>query len=152
MRREFEKKCLMRFQHEYPQSLLYWIDYHIKKELSKMLSVRKYIRNKLSYLLRAILSMSSEDYVAELRQKGIQIGDKTKFFDAASIIIDTTRPWVLKIGSYCKITHGVVILAHDYSRSVLRRSHNAILAEGKSTVIGDNVFIARENRQLQLAV
>ena len=85
--------------------------------------------------------ISSDDFIDYLKAKGVNIGHKTKFFDPKSNVVDVTKPWMLKIGSYCKITSGVVILAHDYSRSVLRRSHNAILAYGKDTVIGDNVFI-----------
>ena len=55
--------------------------------------------------------------------------------------IDRQRPWMLKIGDYCKITKGVTILTHDYSRSVLRRVYGEIIGEAGQTVIGDNVFI-----------
>lgn len=103
--------------------------------------VRKICRNIVRIGGGGNVCIDSEDFVANLRAKGVIIGKKTKFFDAGSNVVDVTKPWMLKIGSYCKITHGVIILAHDYSRSVLRRSHNAILAEGKDTIIGDNVFI-----------
>lgn len=63
----------------------------------------------------------SEDYVKELKGKGIRIGQGTHFFGPATNEIDVQRPWMLKIGEYCKITSGVKILTHDYSRSVLRR-------------------------------
>ena len=76
-----------------------------------------------------------------LRLEGFDIGDNTIFYDPYSIVFDRQRPWMLKIGKYCKITHGVVILTHDYSRSVLRRVYHEILGEAKLTVIGDNVFI-----------
>ena len=101
------------------------------------------IKKSIKKIFQRLVSnnLTSEEFVSDLRKKGIQIGNKTKFFDPISNVVDVTRPWMLKIGSYCKITHGVIILAHDYSRSVLRRSHNAILAEGKDTVLGDNIFI-----------
>jgi acetyltransferase-like isoleucine patch superfamily enzyme len=94
---------------------------------------------KISMLI--VCARGSEAFAEYLRSAGVQVGTKTAFFAPATNFIDTTAPWMLRIGSYCKITRGVVILAHDYSRSVLRRSHGAILAEGKDTVIGDNVFI-----------
>lgn len=55
--------------------------------------------------------------------------------------IDRSRPYLLKIGEYCKITAGTTILTHDYSRSVLRRTYGEVVGEGAETVIGDNVFV-----------
>lgn len=81
------------------------------------------------------------DLVDRLRSQGIEIGKGTTFYSPASIRIDVQRPWMISIGEYCKITAGCVILAHDYSRSVIRRSHNMIIGEAGKTVIGDNVFI-----------
>lgn len=48
---------------------------------------------------------------------------------------------MLKIGEYCKITAGVTILTHDYSRSVLRRVYGEVIGDGAEKVIGNNVFI-----------
>lgn len=55
--------------------------------------------------------------------------------------IDGSRPWLLTIGSYTKITKGVVILTHDYSLSVLRRVYGEWIGEGDETVIGENCFL-----------
>ena len=76
-----------------------------------------------------------------LKMEGIDVGDKTKFFQPRTITIDRERPWMLKIGNYCKITRGCIILTHDYSRSVLRRAFHDFLGESGMTIIGDNVFI-----------
>jgi len=76
-----------------------------------------------------------------LKYLGVDVGEGTVFFNAGSITIDSSRPILLKIGKYCKITQGVVILTHDYSRSVLRRKYGEVIGEAKPTVIGDNVFI-----------
>lgn len=76
-----------------------------------------------------------------LREEGICVGEHTIFYDPFSQRIDRERPWMLKIGDYCKITHGVIILTHDYSRSVLRRVYGDIVGEAKVTSIGNNVFI-----------
>lgn len=48
---------------------------------------------------------------------------------------------MVSIGEYCKITNGVIILQHDYSRSVLRRVYGDVVGESKKTIIGNNVFI-----------
>lgn len=76
-----------------------------------------------------------------LQMEGIRVGDHTKFFGPNTQQIDRERPWMLKIGDYCKITAGCTILTHDYSRSVTRMYCGDIIGEGGVTSIGDNVFI-----------
>lgn len=85
--------------------------------------------------------ISSNEYIQYLKQKGISVGKGTYFFGPANTVIDVQRPWMLEIGEYCKITAGVVILCHDYSRSVLRKAYGEIIGEAGKTIIGDNVFI-----------
>lgn len=85
--------------------------------------------------------LNSNDYINYLQSKGIKIGKNTVFFDPISNFVDTQRPWMLSIGDYCKITRGVIILQHDYSRSVLRKKYGEIIAESRPTIIGNNVFI-----------
>lgn len=85
--------------------------------------------------------MKSTDYVEWLKYHNIQVGEGTYFFGPASTEVDIQRPWMLHIGKYCKITSGVKILCHDYSRSVLRRVYGDIVGEAGYTYIGDNVFI-----------
>ncbi len=99
--------------------------------------------NKLKRLYYGLFPhrMKSADYVERLREKGLDIGEGTYFFGPSKTEVDTQRPWLLHIGSYCKITAGVVILAHDYSRSVLRRAYGEVIGEAKKTWIGDNVFV-----------
>jgi carbonic anhydrase/acetyltransferase-like protein (isoleucine patch superfamily) len=99
------------------------------------LTIYKIKRKLFPYLLK------SNDIINYLRNNGIQIGKGTIFYDPGKSIIDTTRPCLLSIGEYCKITSGVTILTHDYSRSVLRRVYGDIIGEASQTVIGNNVFI-----------
>lgn len=84
--------------------------------------------------------LKNEDMADYYRAKGIKIGKGTYFF-STDIIVDTQRPYMVEIGEYCKITKGVIILQHDYSRSVLRRKYGEIIGESKKTTIGNNVFI-----------
>lgn len=76
-----------------------------------------------------------------LRKSGIKIGKGTIFYNPETMQIDRSRPYLLEIGEYCKITAGTIILTHDYSRSVIRRVYGEIVGEGRKTIIGDNVFI-----------
>ena len=76
-----------------------------------------------------------------LELEGFVIGNGTVFYSPNSITIDRERPWMLEIGQYCKITKGVIILTHDYSRSVLRRVYGDVVGEAGRTMIGNNVFI-----------
>lgn len=82
-----------------------------------------------------------EDFNNILREEGITIGKGTIFYGPNTQTIDRQRPWMLKIGEYCKITKGCTILTHDYSRSVLRRAYHDIVCEAGMTIIGNNVFI-----------
>lgn len=84
---------------------------------------------------------TTEDMCYFLRQRGIKLGKGTIFYSPGKTTVDTSRPCLLEIGEYCKITAGVIILTHDYSRSVLRRTHGEIIGEAKKTIIGDNVFV-----------
>lgn len=75
-----------------------------------------------------------------LRKGGASIGEKVHLY-SSDIFIDPTRPWLLTIGNYVKITHHVIILTHDYSLSVMRRRYGEWIGEGQETKIGDNCFI-----------
>ncbi len=101
----------------------------------------KYEINRSLYLFKRRFGLvTAEEYKKHLIAKGIKIGKKTRFF-SHNIVIDEQRPWMIEIGNYCKILAGVVILQHDYSRSVLRRVYGEVIGESRKTVIGDNVFI-----------
>lgn len=86
-------------------------------------------------------TIKSNEFIEVLKHNKVKIGKGTYFFNPSTNMIDYTRPYLLEIGENCKITAGVKILTHDYSRSVLRLKYGEIIGEAKKTVIGDNVFI-----------
>lgn len=86
-------------------------------------------------------NLKSQEYLYLLEKSGIKIGKGTIFYNPSTTVIDCSRPCLLSIGKYCKITSGVIILTHDYSRSVLRMVYGDIIGEAKQTIIGNNVFI-----------
>ena len=87
---------------------------------------------------------SSSRFVAYLRKKGVQIGSDVKIYSPCHTLIDTTCPWLLTIGNHVRVTHGVIILTHDYSWSVLKcapESLGSVLGAQSPVKIGNNVFI-----------
>lgn len=85
--------------------------------------------------------VGNEEFCNYLRKKGITLGKKAKFFEPSNVFVDVSRPELLKIGNYCKVSRGVTILTHDYSRSVLRRVYGEVIGDGATVEIGENVFI-----------
>lgn len=104
--------------------------------------IKKWIRN---IILKE--KASSERFVAYLRKKGIKVGEGVRFYSPSNTLIDITNPHLLSLGNYVRITHGVVILTHDYSWAVLKRFEDsgcdkgAIFGAEAPVRIGNNVFI-----------
>lgn len=98
------------------------------------------LKKKIYDIKKRLGLLTIQEYRNHLQDIGIKVGEHTKFF-SRDIIIDEQRPWMIEIGDYCKITKGVIILQHDYSRSVLRRRYGEVIGESKKTTIGNNVFI-----------
>ena len=100
---------------------------------------------KIANIIKRIVfpnKYSSEAYIRYLRSKGITIGDGCIIYSPNTTSIDAQRPHMLTIGNYVKITAGVHIICHDYSRSVLMNMPGyENVGEASSTHIGDNVFI-----------
>lgn len=82
----------------------------------------------------------NDAYIKRLNSIGVQCGNGCAFYDQLNGF-DLSRPWLLSIGEYCRFTKGVIILTHDYSRSVIRKKYGPIIGEARKTVIGDNVFV-----------
>lgn len=96
---------------------------------------------KLIYKIGLYLPGGERRLVSHLKLGGVTIGNNIKIYGASSVVIDETRPWLLTIGDNVRITHGVQILTHDYSKSVLQTKYGENIGEGGETVIGNNVFI-----------
>ncbi|WP_342042985.1 acyltransferase [Bacillus sp. OTU2372] len=103
------------------------------------------IKDKIKKLLFGPKA-SSDLYIDYLRKIGVQIGKDCIIYSPRHSLIDIQYPWMLEIGNNVKITHGVIILTHDYSWSVLKKlkvpkGEGAILGASGKVSIGDNVFI-----------
>ena len=96
-----------------------------------------------SLLKRIVFSHSynSDALISFLKKKGVKIGQGCVIFSPNHVSIDVERPHMLSIGDYCKITSGVKILTHDYSKSVLLQAGYEDVGEAGVTSIGSNVFL-----------
>lgn len=92
---------------------------------------------------------TSEDYVEHLQSLGMVIGDNTVIYSPKHCTVDTTRPWMIEIGSNVSITEGVTILTHGYDWSVFKGMYGDVLGSAGRVRIGDNVFIGMHSTILK---
>lgn len=86
----------------------------------------------------------STSYINHLKKCGVKIGHDVTIYSPTHTLIDVTTPHLLSIGNHVRITHGVIILTHDYSWSVLKNydsSKGAVIGAQSKVSIGNNVFI-----------
>lgn len=87
---------------------------------------------------------SSKKYIEFLRNKGVTIGKNVRFYSPSNTLVDVSCPWLVSIGDNVNITHGVIIITHDYSWAVLKQtgdSKGRVLGAQSAVTIGNNVFI-----------
>lgn len=87
---------------------------------------------------------SSEKFVSYLRKQGVQVGKNVRFYSPSHTVVDVSCPWLVSIGNNVCITHGVIILTHDYSWAVIKQladEPGVVLGAQSPVKIGNNVFI-----------
>lgn len=88
---------------------------------------------------------SSQAFIADLRSKGISVGDNVKFFgNLKTVSIDTTRPSLVSIGSDVQIVAPFTILTHGFEWTVFRNKYKEIIGSSGKVTIGSNVYIGKE--------
>lgn len=97
----------------------------------------KQILRKLIYREKS----SGEKYIAYCKRGGATIGNNVTVYSAKNTTIDETSLQHIFIGDNTQITAGAIILAHDYSYSVLGNIYGELPRQQKDTIIGKNVFI-----------
>lgn len=83
----------------------------------------------------------SAKFTAWLRKKGVEIGEDVRFYSPSNTMVDVSAPWLLTIGNHVCITHGVILLTHDYAWSVLKGLDGSVLGAQSPVRIGNHVFI-----------
>lgn len=85
---------------------------------------------------------TGETFLDSLRRKGACIGEGTTLFcSPRDCLIDSQNPYLLTIGKNDQITHGVVMLTHDYSWSVIKGRFGEVCGGQFPLTVGNNVFI-----------
>lgn len=97
----------------------------------------KQIVKKIIYRERS----SGNAYIDYCRRGGATIGKNVTVYNARNTTIDETSLQHIFIGDNTQITAGVIVLAHDYSYSVLGNIFGELPRQQRDTVIGKNVFI-----------
>lgn len=92
---------------------------------------------------------SSETYTKYLRDKGVLVGKGTYFYAPRTTEIDVTRPYMVQIGEYVHITHGVTIMTHGYDWSVIRGVTYDMYGSAGPVKIGSNVFVGTNSTILK---
>ena len=104
--------------------------------------VRKFKKTIRKLILRE--KSDSDSYVAYLRKHGAKIGDDCYIPDPSSVLIDLTDPWLITMGNNITLTHGVVLLTHDYGWSVIKKINHfkgSVFGAQAPVKIGNNVFV-----------
>lgn len=86
-------------------------------------------------------ALTSDALVSNIRARGGSVGEGTYFYVPSSNFVDMGKAMYIEIGKNCKITRGVIILAHDYSYSVCNDVYGTLPQNTTMTIIGDNVFL-----------
>ncbi len=81
---------------------------------------------------------SSAAYCNWLRRKGVQIGDGNYIYPG-SVLIDVSRPSLVKIGSNCFMNQHFTLLTHDWVTKVFLGTDRQFLNSSGRVTIGDNV-------------
>lgn len=102
---------------------------------------------KLKNIVRKLIlreKTDSESYLAYLRKRGVKIGDNCYIPEPSSVLVDLTDPWLITMGDNITLTHGVVVLTHDYGWSVIKkldRFKGSVFGAQAPVKIGNNVFV-----------
>jgi acetyltransferase-like isoleucine patch superfamily enzyme len=87
----------------------------------------------IEFLTRKLKNALMRIRIANLRRRGVTIGENTLIYRA---LFDAQFPFLISVGSSSIITHGCIILAHDASL-VLHMNKTRI----GPVSIGNNVFL-----------
>ena len=69
-------------------------------------------------------TITSEQFLNNLRNKGVRIGQGTIVFTPNDIQIDISRPELLEIGDNVLLHRGTIIMTHDYASRCFVNKYN----------------------------
>lgn len=98
--------------------------------------IREFIKRLLG-----IRPLTSEEYINNLRIKGIKIGGGTIAFSPSTIQIDISRPELLEIGEHVFLHKGTIIMTHDWASWCFVHSDARFYPSHAKIKIGNNVWL-----------
>ena len=102
----------------------------------------RFVKNIIRSLIYRYHTSSSNKYIEYLRKLGASIGENVTILAPRRAMIDERRASWISIGDNVILSAGCSIMAHDYSWSILHKSHDVIYPTGGGHVnIGSNVFV-----------
>lgn len=111
-------------------------------KITKMNFVKRFLR-KVIIKLTHYTRLTSEEYIEQLRAKGVEIGKNVYFRYPEHTIIDVTRPSLVELGNNLDINDNFTLLTHDYGTFVfLQLYHDYVNSSGK-VKIGNNICFGR---------
>lgn len=87
------------------------------------------------------MSQRNEEYLENLRQKGIRIGKGTIVNDYRDILIDFTRPELVEIGEHVFLHTGTKILTHDWAGWCFVDSNKEFYPSHGRVKLGNNIWL-----------
>ncbi|WP_306547303.1 acyltransferase [Desulfobulbus sp.] len=100
-----------------------------------------FIRAVVGQIRHLFRTRNSLSFIRNLRKTGVPIGEDVIFHSPRTTFVDPTRPYLIRIGSHVRITHGVTILTHGYDWFVLRNLRRRAYGSAGEVDFGNNVFI-----------
>ena len=91
---------------------------------------------------------SSEAYLKWVRKQGVLVGEGCKVKDPRHILIDTTRPSLLEIGSQVFLHKDMRILTHDWTGWTLLPLTGEFIPSHKRTKIDSNIWFSEGGKVL----
>lgn len=108
-----------------------------------------FMKDRIIGLLRSLRArlngtshlLSSEAYIAWLRQQGVRVGEGTIARSPRETFVDTQRAALISIGRNVLLHRGTRILAHDYASRVFVNLWDDYIPSQGRVRIGDNVWL-----------
>ena len=87
------------------------------------------------------VKLTSEEYLNDIRKKGVSVGGGTYVHDTNDVLIDVSHPELLTIGENVFIHKGAIILTHDWTGWCIVNTHNEFIPSHNRVSIGNNVWM-----------
>lgn len=93
---------------------------------------------------RYIYRLGGEHFLNYLREQGVTIGKNCTVPSPESILIDTSRPYLVEIGDEVRLNKGLTVLTHDFTSFLFKNLYGELLPCSGKVSIGNNVYFGQQ--------